>query len=238
MDRFIEVPAGIYKKAESLSEIQHRYRMFTPLTTGGVVAEKVYALMDQMDMLRSVWAKSPQSVNDRVEYEKEISDHQVAIAHLEGIADKALINDAVTGGVVGIGYTSPDDPYPVAIPKRHWPFLEIDFEEGIAKGKNIIYAAVRVMDAPDFIRLMQISETDESEEAECPFNLLHEERLEDILNTALAMDIDLKVPGARKRNDKQKIRRKCSLPESAFGRAWQYGLNRKVIWQKPKKYTA
>lgn len=70
------------------------------------------------------------------------------------------------------------------------------------------------------------------EEAERPFDPLREEQLEEILDTALALSIDLKVPGGRKRGDRQIIQGKCLLPEAAFNRAWQYGLDRKVIWQK------
>ena len=56
---------------------------------------------------------------------------------------KKIDNQFTLGGVIGIGYTSPQNDYPTVVPHQHWFYLTLDFDESNATADDLNYVGLR-----------------------------------------------------------------------------------------------
>ena len=47
--------------------------------------------------------------------------------------------------LIAFGFASPSDSVPAVIPAHHWHFLQIDFDEGKAKGEDLQYVGIKAI---------------------------------------------------------------------------------------------
>jgi len=103
------------------------------------IAARVDMLIDQKRQLEARRARAPQPQSDHNEdlYKRAMEEHDIAIEHLEQLATNAMREHLQNGGVVGLGYLSRKNRYPVPISETEWAFLELDarksnatFEDG------------------------------------------------------------------------------------------------------------
>jgi hypothetical protein len=47
--------------------------------------------------------------------------------------------------LIAFGFVSPSDSVPAVIPAHHWHFLEVDFDEGKAKGEDLQYVGIKAI---------------------------------------------------------------------------------------------
>jgi hypothetical protein len=110
------------------------------------VADRVDALQQQISTLRGIWARSPQTEQDRIEYETEIEQHHRAIERLETIAIQHLTEKLLAGEITGLGYIqkSSKPPELIIIPPSEWAFLQLDHKAGIASDDYRAYRSIRL----------------------------------------------------------------------------------------------
>jgi hypothetical protein len=114
----------------------------------------VDALRSQLREFQGLWANCPQSEQDQQDYSRDVEEHELAIAHLEQLAENHLRDLLLTGELIGLGYRQAGSGAISlqTIAPIEWAFLSLDYETSIAADGKAEYRAVRFVhkdNAPD-----------------------------------------------------------------------------------------
>jgi hypothetical protein len=129
---------NIYRRAKSLHEIRLQF-----------IDDTNYCIQDSKGNRRD----NPYLDLKRSQMEKEgphpdfdLLCHQYELAlHVLDRAEETVANMFSSQALVAIGFTSPLDASPTVIPAHHWHFLEVDFDEGKAKGEDLQYVGIKAI---------------------------------------------------------------------------------------------
>lgn len=238
-----EVSVELYKMALPAPQLKEWYREKTRVSGGRTVKEEVDALYNQLNMIQGIWGRSPQSENDRIDYERDRENHQKAINNREVLAEKAAIEDALDGSIVALGFSGPDAVYPSVIPSAKWAYLELSFPDGKASGANQEYAGIRFMVRDRFDDAIGGASSDpdmpESKEditGECG---KRERQIQKIIRIAKDKGYDeMAIPENGKSEIKEECLKDCSLfTSSGFDHAWKTASSAgRLSIENKKKY--
>ena len=127
-----------YQRVKSLHEIRLQFcddRECRVLDGEGNPRDNPY-----LDLKRSQMEKEcPHPDNDLLSHQWEMA--LVVLDNAEEVVREMLSSKRL----IAFGFVSPSDSVPAVIPAHHWHFLQIDFDEGKAKGEDLQYVGIKAI---------------------------------------------------------------------------------------------